>query len=192
MKAQVITKEEFQLKKHEILSKVEDGAIFIHPTDTIYGIGCDATNESAVKKVREAKQRYSKPFSVIAPSKTWIRENCEVNPEVIKYLKKLPGPYTLILKLKKDNHIAKNVKGGLPTLGVRIPDHWSTKIAEELDKPIITTSANIVGKEFMTSLDNLDISIKNKIDFILYEGEKRGRPSTLIDLSQEETLVTKR
>ena len=57
MKAQVITKEEYQLKKHEILSKIDDGAIFIHPTDTIYGIGCDASNDSSVKRIREIKQR---------------------------------------------------------------------------------------------------------------------------------------
>ena len=73
--------------------------IFIYPTDTIYGIGCDAENEFLVDKISEIKKRDIKPFSVIAPSVEWILENCETTKEEIE--KFLPGAYTLILK-KKD------------------------------------------------------------------------------------------
>ena len=64
-----LSKEEFTTEKHIYFSKIKEGALFIHPTDTIYGIGCDATNHETVYKARETKQRYTRPFSVIAPSK---------------------------------------------------------------------------------------------------------------------------
>ena len=72
--------------------------IFIYPTDTIYGLGCDATNEKLVKELREIKNRDDKPLSVIAPSVKWIFDNFDVGLELLE--KYLPGPYTLLLKKK--------------------------------------------------------------------------------------------
>lgn len=186
---EIINKDEFKINKEAILRGILNGATFIHPTDTIYGIGCNARHFGAVKKVREAKQRYTRPFSIIAPSKEWIRENCEVSKEAEKWINKLPGPYTLILKLKKKDAVSPNVNSDLDTLGIRIPNHWFSEVAAELNAPIVTTSANVIGKDFMTSLDNLDPEIKVKIDFILYEGEKKGRPSTIIDLTDNEKVI---
>ncbi|MFT4303142.1 MAG: L-threonylcarbamoyladenylate synthase [Candidatus Woesearchaeota archaeon] len=186
------SKAEFELKTDAIVDKILQGSIFIHPTDTIYGLGCDATNSESVKKIREMKARYTRPFSILAPDKTWIRENCEVDDKVIEWIKKLPGPYTLILKLKDKNAIAKEVNNGLDTIGVRIIDHWFQKGCELLGKPIVTTSANVIGSDFMTSIENLDSDIKSKTDFIIYEGEKLGRPSTIVDLTKESENIKKR
>ena len=185
-----VNKDEYHVNKHRILRQIKEGAVFIHPTDTIYGIGCDATNEEAVEKIREAKQRKDLPFNVIAPSRKWVRENCEVNEEAEEWLAKLPGPYTIILKLKKDSAVAKNVNpSGDKTIGIRRPDHWISEITNDLEKPIITTSANITGKSFMTNMDNLDAEIKKKMKFIIYEGEKEGRPSTIVDLARKRGLI---
>lgn len=186
---EIINKDEFNLHKEAILRGILGGAIFIHPTDTIYGIGCNANHFGAVKKVREAKQRYTRPFSVIAPSKEWIKENCDVSKEAEKWINKLPGPYTLILKLKKNDAVSSNVNMDLESLGVRIPSHWFSKVANELNIPIVTTSANVIGKDFMTSIDDLDQEIKSKIDFIIYEGEKKAKPSTIIDLTEKEKVI---
>jgi tRNA threonylcarbamoyl adenosine modification protein (Sua5/YciO/YrdC/YwlC family) len=189
---QTITKAEFGLNKEEIYDKIMNGSLFIHPTDTIYGIGCNALNSKAVQKVREAKNRHKQPFSVIAPSKDWIYENCVIDNKADEWIKKLPGPYTLILKLKNGNCISKEVTMGLNSIGVRIPDHWFTKAVADLGVPIVTTSANIVGKDFMTSLDNLDSKIKIKMDFIIYEGKKKGRPSKIVHLEGAETIIKER
>ena len=97
----------------------------------------------------------------------------------------------MILKIKKQC-VAENVTLGISSLGVRIPDHWFSMVVNALNIPLVTTSANIVGDNFMTSMDNLNIDIKNKVDFIVYEGEKKGRPSTLIDLSKEKESIKKR
>lgn len=188
----IMNKDECWLKPEEIQKELEKGATFIYPTDTIYGLGCDATNGRAVNKIREMKERPKQAFSVIAPSKDWIVKNCEMSKEAQEWVDKLPGPYTLILKLKNKKAIAKEVNEGLDTVGVRIPKHWISGIIRTFGKPIVTTSANKVGKIFMTNLDNLDEDIKSKVDFIIFEDEKKGNPSTLIDLSGAEAQITKR
>ena len=186
----ILTKDEINVNKEVILEVMEGGAIFIHPTDTIYGIGCNALDEKFVQEVREIKGRPDAPFSVIAPSKDWIKQNCVISKEGEKWLNKLPGPYTLILKVK--DGVARNVAPGLDTLGVRIPDHWFSKIVGELGKPVVTTSANKAGGNFMTSLEDLDEDIKPKLEFIVYEGEKKGRPSQIVDLTGKESEVKER
>jgi len=188
---QVLTKEDFDYRKEEIIRKIKEGKLFIHPTDTIYGIGCDALNNESVKKVRETKKRASTPFSIIAPSREWIYENCIVSEEARKWVEKLPGPYTLVLKLKNKDAVAEEVAPGLDSIGIRMPDHWFTKAAEETNIPIISTSANLVGKDYMTSIDDLHSDIKSRMDFMIYEGEKKGRPSTIVDLTDKEKIISR-
>jgi len=178
---EILTENELRLRYAEIVQKIKDGAIFIHPTDTIYGIGCDATNEKAVAKIRELKKRADNPFSVWAPSLKWIKDNCVVDKKVQEWLKKLPGPYTLVLKLKNKKAVAKNVSGS-ETLGVRMPEHWFAKVIEEVNIPIVTTSVNKAGEKFMTDKNNLDPEIQKGVSFLIYEGEKKGRPSKIINL----------
>ncbi len=167
----VLTKDEIT---EEHLERIREGAIFIYPTDTIYGIGCDATNDESVEKIRKIKQRPNDPFSILVPSKEWIQEHCEP-----ANLDKLPGPYTLILKLK-DNPLADNVTNN-NKIGIRYPDHWFSKIVNSLNIPIITTSVNKAGKPNMTSLKDLNPDIEDQVEFIIYEGPKSGKPSTVIE-----------
>ena len=185
----ILNFEELNLEKQSIVDSIINGAVFIHPTDTIYGIGCNAELSKAVKKVRQLKGRSTNPFSVIAPSFDWIKENCIITKEAGEWLEKLPGPYTLIFKLKNRNCIAKEVNPGLKTLGVRIPNHWIRKIVAEADVPVVTTSVNKANEDYMTSLEDLDSSIKSGIDFALYEGRKEGKPSKLVDLAEEVRVI---
>ncbi|MDP7180192.1 MAG: L-threonylcarbamoyladenylate synthase [Candidatus Woesearchaeota archaeon] len=184
----ILTKDEVKLEKNDLVDQIKEGAVFIHPTDTIYGIGCNAVDSNAVKKVRELKGRVKNPFSVIAPSKNWIYKNFEVSPEAKKWVEKLPGPYTLILK-RKDGKIAESVAPGLDTLGIRIPDHWFSDVVKELGFPIITTSANKVSENFMTSMEDLNSQIKEGMDFIVYEDKKKGRPSKIVDLTGDVKVI---
>ncbi|MEK6900477.1 MAG: L-threonylcarbamoyladenylate synthase [Nanoarchaeota archaeon] len=179
---EILNKTELGLRYAEVLERISQGAVFIYPTDTIYGIGCNAADKKAVEKIRILKEQPRNPFSIIAPSKGWIIENCVMTKEAKIWMDKLPGPYTIVLKLKHKKAIAENVNLGKDTIGVRIPDHWFSKIVSELGFPIVTTSANIAGTAHMTSLENLDESIKEDVDFIIYEGEKKGRPSTIVNL----------
>jgi L-threonylcarbamoyladenylate synthase len=187
----VYNQDEFSLNESLLLKAIAEGATYIHPTDTIYGIGCDATNSTAVKRIREAKQQHDQPFSIIAPSKQWIRDHCVLSKEAEEWLEKLPGPYTLILKLKRKGIVAPEVVPRKDTIGVRMPDHWIQDVAMALDKPLITTSANVHGKSFMTSLEHLSPEIEHKMDFALYEGPKQGRPSTIVDLTDNVKIIAR-
>ena len=176
------TKAELQANLTRTAEQIRAGAVFIYPTDTIYGIGCNALDKKAVDKIRKLKERPTNPFSIIVPSKEWIVKNCIVPKEGKEWLAKLPGPYTLIFKLKNKKAIAQSVNANQETIGVRIPDHWFSKIVRDLGFPIVTTSANRSGKPFMTSLEDLDQTIEDNVDFIIYEGEKKGRPSKIVNL----------
>jgi L-threonylcarbamoyladenylate synthase len=186
---QKLSKEEFEQNRAQHIQEIYERKLFIHPTDTIYGLGCDATSSTAVLHLREAKERYSGPFSVIAPSKDWIRDACEVSEEAEKWLDKLPGPYTLIFYLKKKYAVAPEVNPTQDTIGVRMPDHWFTDVVADLGRPIVTTSANKVGKAFMTDLDKLDPQVGKHLHFAIYEGEKKGTPSTIVNLTEGEEIT---
>jgi len=180
------------LRNTTAYQKILQNKIFIIPTDTVYGISCDATSTRLVKKVRKIKH-CKQPFSVIAPTKKWIRDNCIVNSKVEKWLKKLPGPFTLVLKLKNKNVISKEVYNRENnTLGVRIPDHWITDVVKKINIPLITTTANVHGKNYMTYIDNLDPEIRNKVDLIISVGIKRGHPSTIIHIDDEEKIIKRK
>ncbi|MEK6936101.1 MAG: L-threonylcarbamoyladenylate synthase [Nanoarchaeota archaeon] len=161
----------------DFIEDIKNGAIFIYPTDTIYGLGSDATNKDSVKLIKDLKYRdKDKPLSVIAPSINWIKKNCIVTDDIIK--KYLPGPYTLILKKKNPNFL-KHVASG-DTLGIRIPDSEFTKLVEKAGIPFITTSVNFVGEPFAIQVSDIDKKILDAVDIIIGVGKLDGRPSTLV------------
>jgi len=165
----------FENVSSNLISKLKKG-IFIYPTDTIYGIGCDAENKSLVKKIREIKNRDNGAFSVIAPSINWILENCETDKKQIE--KYLPGPYTLILKKNKKeflSHVSEN-----EFLGVRIPNHEFTKLLQKIQKPIITTSVNLRSEKPANNIAEINPKIIEQVKIIIDAGELSGKPSTLI------------
>lgn len=161
----------------KIQEQIKQGEIFIYPTDTLYGLGCDATNIEAVNKIKEIKSRdKDKPMSIIAPNKEWIQEHCIVDVDLDKYL---PGPYTLLLK-KKDPSFLSHVSDN-DSLGIRIPAHNLTKQIQESGIPFITTSVNLSGEPFALDLNDISEDIKKQVDEIIESKEKlSGIPSTLI------------
>jgi L-threonylcarbamoyladenylate synthase len=159
-----------------IVEKIRSGKIFIYPTDTIYGIGCNALDEGAVKRIREIKKRdRDKPLSVIAPSFDWIEKNCIVDVDLKKYL---PGPYTIILK-KKGPSFLKHVSDA-DSIGVRIPDCEFSKYVEAAGVAFITTSVNLSGEPFARSIKEIPREILEGVDEVIDIGELNGKPSTLI------------
>ena len=176
----VVNKDEFRLEKTEFFDAILDGAIFIHGTDTIYGLGCDATNKEAVARLRKIKEKEKQPFPIIAPSKEWILENMEVKE---KDLEKLPGPFTIIAKMKTKDAVAPNVNPmGDNTIGVRIPDYWFSMVVSMLGIPIVTTSVNKGGGAYMKQIEDLSSELKKDIDFAIYDGPIEGKPSERINL----------
>ncbi|MGE0793400.1 MAG: L-threonylcarbamoyladenylate synthase [Candidatus Woesearchaeota archaeon] len=174
-----------QIKGNEtfIQEEIKAGKIFIYPTDTLYGLGCDATNEEAVQKIRKIKNRDEKPFLIIAPNLDWIKTNCEFNHK--EELNKLPGPYSFIVK-PKPNIVAKSVLANKTTLGVRIPNSEFTQF---LIKPFVSTSVNMAGEPSAINLEEIPQEIKFQVDYILTTTKPLlGKPSTIIDLTQEKPI----
>ncbi len=179
----LITKEELFDRKQEFIEKIRKGAIFIYPTDTIYGIGCNALLDEPVKKIREWKNR-TNPFSIIAPDKKWIENNCHILTKGA-WLKKLPGPYTLVYPMKKQI-VSKYASE--KTIGIRIPSHWISDLIKEAGVPIITTSVNVKGEIPLFSLENIQPKLKTFLDFAIDSGRLKAKASKVVDCTSGKTL----
>ncbi len=188
---EIVSKQEFLKRKAFFIKEMQKGKVFIYPTDTIYGIGCDATNAKSIEKIRSIKKRDAKPFSVIVPNKNWINSNCIVTRDAKKWIDKLPGKYTLILRLKNQSAISSKVNNGDGTLGARIPDNWFSKVIEEFGKPFITTSVNLSGEKPITCLNDLDLKMYEEIDYFIDEGLLEGKPSTIVNLIDGEEIINR-
>jgi tRNA threonylcarbamoyl adenosine modification protein (Sua5/YciO/YrdC/YwlC family) len=164
----------------KVVEMLQSGGTIIYPTDTIYGIGCSAHNAKAVEKIRFLKKRESKPFSIWAPSVEWVRKNCDVEE---KYLHMLPGPVTLIVKLK--NAVANNVCDD--TIGVRIPDHPFHTVVHQLGVPIVTTSVNVSGEKHVTNTEQIPTRFK-QVDLIINAGTICNPPSKIVNTITGEIL----
>ncbi len=173
---------------------IKNGGVIIYPTDTIYGIGCDIFNPKAVKKIYEIKKREGKkPMSIICRNMKEIGQYAYINSYAFRLMNRLlPGPYTFILKAKKnlpDTFISKKNR----TIGVRIPDNEiCLDLVKELENPIITTSANISGEPVFSDPSEIAKEISDKVDLIIDGGILDGDASTVVDLTGEEAVVLRK
>ncbi|MCK4550554.1 MAG: threonylcarbamoyl-AMP synthase [Candidatus Aenigmarchaeota archaeon] len=154
--------------------------IIVYPTDTVYGIGCNAEDTALVNRVyRIKKRKRDMPISVIAPSKKWILDNFVCKKEDID--KYLPGAYTLVVR-KKDPQFLNAVSCG-DSVGIRMIRHKFQDVVSLANIPFVTTSANISGKETPKSFLDIDIELKNNADIVVDEGALKGKPSKIIDIA---------
>lgn len=157
--------------------------IVVFPTETVYGIGADATNDNAVKKIFEAKGRpQDNPLIVHISNYKMLEDIVEKPSKVEKILmdKFWPGPLTIILKNK--SKLSKIVTAGLDTVGVRMPDNKiALKIIEASKKPIAAPSANVSGKPSGTNLKDIFNELDGKVDYFVDGGDTDiGVESTVI------------
>lgn len=178
--------EEALEKSEEIINAIKEGKIFIYPTDTIYGLGCNALIKQCVDKIYEIKKRpKTKPLSIIAPNIEWILKHFEVSRPVLRLY--LPGPYTLLLKKKEKEYL--EYLSNSDKIGIRVPEHPFTLLIEKANVPFITTSANISGKRYPTSLKEVEKELLEKADYVI-EGECfHKKPSTLIDIEHNKEII---
>lgn len=166
----------------EIVNELEKGNLVITPTDTIYGIMGDATNEETIKKVYKVKKRpFNKPLILLMDSYEMIKEYTKniTNEEDTLIKEFMPGLVTIILK--KNNKVNNLITSNSDYVGIRIPKNKDLlKIIKELGKPVISTSANISEEEIITSIDQLNEELKNSIDYIYDGGIQKGESSTIV------------
>lgn len=173
----------------EVLKK---GGILIFPTDTAFGIGCRIDNDLAVKRLFEIRRRpENKPTPVLVDSIQMAEKYTDELPhDVHKLMEKYwPGGLTIVLKSSKGN-VSPLVKGGLNTLGLRMPNHPSLlSVISQLGVPIIGSSANFAGERTPFKRREIDQRLINLVDYIM-EGEAKGmQSSTVIDCTKKPWII---
>ena len=170
------------------LEVLRRGGIILYPTDTVWGIGCDATNPEAVAKIYALKRSEDKKSMLVLCS----------NPDmVVRYVDKAPGiafevmematkPLTLILP--GATGLAENLIPEEKTLGVRVPDHdFCQKLLRKFGRPIVSTSANISGEPAPMDFDGISEEIRTGVDMVVdprFEGRPTRQPSSIIAIDQ--------
>ncbi len=167
---------------HEVL---KEGGIILYPTDTVWGIGCDASNEEAVAKIYALKKREeSKSMICLMNSDKMVYNVFKDVPEVAwEILEFADKPTTLILD--KPKNVAKNLIAEDDTLAIRIVNEpFCFKLMERLKKPLVSTSANISGKPSPKSFKEIDPEIIKGVDYVvnLHHDKICDKPSTIIKL----------
>ncbi|MCX6722243.1 MAG: L-threonylcarbamoyladenylate synthase [Candidatus Staskawiczbacteria bacterium] len=177
----------------EIITALKNGAVLVCPTDTVYGLICDAGNEKAVEKIFSVKNRdKSKPLLAFVESISGAKKIAEVNEKQEEFLKKnWPGKVTVVLKAKKGLSALVRKEN---TVGVRIPNYkFLNLILETFGKPLAQTSANISGDSAITEINEVLKQFEAKErqpDIIIDAGNlPKSEPSTIIDLTSKNKKI---
>ncbi len=174
---------------NKALKTLKTGGLVISPSDTVYGLLVDATNEKAVQRLIQFKNRPpGKPISVFVSDFSMMKKLISTTLKQERILKELlPGPFTVILGSKHTvSRLLESEKG---TLGVRLPRYeFITELVRKFGKPITATSANMSGRSPHYSVDSLlrelPQSKKSLVDLIIDVGKlPHNKPSTVIDLT---------
>ncbi len=180
---------------NEAAKTLARGGLVIYPTETLYGIGADATNPKAVDKLTKYKNRpFGKPYSIAVTDKKMAEKYVDLNDTARNFYKKfLPGPLTVVSRGK--HVLARGIESEDGTLGVRIPDYkLVTDIVKKFGKPITSTSANASYKKqphkVSDILENISEKQKSLIDLVIDAGTlPPNDPSTVIDTTQDDLIV---
>ena len=162
------------------------GGIILYPTDTIWGLGCDATNENAVSKIFTIKNRIeSKSLIILVSNPTEIKKYTASNPSaILNYLKTTNRPTTAIYPLARN--LSKNTINSDGTVAIRIvSENFCKTLIDTFGKPIISTSANLSGEPNATVFSEISYEIMKQVDYIVQYRQKEMVPakaSTIIKL----------
>lgn len=172
----------------EALATLKRGGLILYPTDTVWGIGCDATNADAVDRVYKLKQRtQDMPLICLVSDYKMLNMYVEEIPEVAYDILKFAGkPTTLVLE--DPIRIAQNVVAPDNTLGFRVcREKFCNFMVKKFRKPVVSTSANVSGEPTPMSFDEISPVIKDGVDYIvdLHKKKKSLKPSAVIKLTKD-------
>ena len=169
------------------IAVLKDGGVILYPTDTVWGLGCDATNADAVEKINRIKGRSAdKSFIILLDNdgklQSYINEVPEIAYDLIEYAE---NPLTIIFSGAKN--LAQNVVNEDGSVGIRIVKHdFVQQLLQRFRKPITSTSANISGQPTPRFFDEIDEQIKEAVDYVVDWEQELGevkKSSTIMKLS---------
>ncbi len=167
---------------------MKEGGVILYPTDTVWGIGCDATNEDAVRRVYEIKQRQdSKAMLVLVDSSVkvdfYVRDVPDVAWDLIDLADK---PLTVIYSGARN--LAANLLAEDGSVGIRVTgEEFSKRLCQQFRKAVVSTSANISGQPSPKNFGEISEEIKSAVDYIVgYRQEETSnpKPSSIIKLGK--------
>jgi L-threonylcarbamoyladenylate synthase len=174
----------FERDIEKCLDVLKSGGLILYPTDTVWGIGCDATNEKAVEKIYKLKKRSDEKAMIVlvAAEKDIMQHVAAPDLSLFDYLEKTTKPTTVVY----DGALgfADNLVGKDGSIAIRIcKDEFCRQLIKRFRKPIVSTSANISGKPAPKFFKEISDEIKNGVDFIVHykqQEENSAEPSSLI------------
>ncbi len=181
---QIFMKEEIK----KIIDILQNGGVILYPTDTVWGIGCDATNENAVKRIFEIKKRVdTKAMLVLVDNAARIQSYVEEVPDMAWDLIELSEkPLTIIYPDAKN--LAKNLVADDNTIGIRVTnEEFSKSLCAQFRRPIVSTSSNISGEPTPANFSEISDEIKNAVDYVVEYRQNdlsKPKPSSIIKLGK--------
>lgn len=181
---QQVKESDLRREVDEAVRVLREGGIILYPTDTVWGLGCDATNAEAVDRIYRLKRSENKKSMLVL---------CASADMVVRYVNRAPGiafevmematsPLTLILP--GATGVAANLIPDEGTLGIRVPDHeFCRRMLRALQRPVVSTSANISGEATPTGLQEVSREIIDGVDFVVnprFEGKPTRKASSII------------
>lgn len=180
----------------KVVDVLRSGGLIVYPTDTIYGLGCDITNQKAVEKVAQYKgvKIEKANFSFICSDFSHLSDYTKpISSKVFKLMKKnLPGPFTFILEA--NNNVPRYFNGKKKTVGIRVPDNNIIReIIYELGNPILSTSIHDEDEilEYTTDPELIYEKFQNIADIVIDGGYGELVPSTVIDCTGDSIEIVR-
>ena len=177
------------LETEKALECLNSGGILIYPSDTLWAIGCDATNTEAIDKIYKIKNRNrSMPFICLMNDFKMTNRYVKTSKEIKNYLKRSSNPTTVIY------NDVKNLKAFPESIAIRIPkDKFCNNLIKKFDKPIISSSVNISGESFPFLFNDIKKEILDQADYkvSLRLNEKLDKPSIIIKMC-DNSIITLR
>lgn len=166
---------------------LRNGGVILYPTDTIWGLGCDPTNDKAIQRIFEIKKRpANKSLILLAESMTQVEQFVPNFPDVCYDLTDFAeSPLTIVYPCSRN--LSPLVCGDDKSIAIRVSkDVFCKKLIQQFRKPIVSTSANISGERFPLHFDDISNEITEKVDFILENPNYVGttQPSKIIKIAQ--------
>jgi L-threonylcarbamoyladenylate synthase len=167
---------------------LNSGGVILYPTDTIWGLGCDATNENAVQKIFEIKNRAdSKSMIILLNNINKIYSYVEEVPEVAVDIAELSDKPTTIIYCGAKN-LAQNLIADDGSIGIRITkEKFTDQLLQKFRKPVVSTSANLSGEKPPSNFSEISDEIKSKVDYIVnYKQDELtiNEPSSIIKIGK--------
>ena len=170
---------------------LQKGGVIAFPTDTVYGLGADAFNSTAVERIYEIKNRPKhRQLPLLIATVERLTVLADPIPEIAFFLAKRFWPGGLTLVLSKTDSVPAYLAPG-PTIAVRVPDHpVCLALIQRLGNPIIGTSANISGQPSALTAEEVGQQLGGKIDFTINGGNcPGGKESTVVDVTREAPII---